>query len=345
MSNKTKEIKDKNIWDTFVIAQKEHTFLHAWAWGSLNKVMGDKVFRLGLYEHEKLIAVALIIKVHAKRGNFLFMPHGPIFTESENRYEILKNFIEKFKQIAKSEKVNFIRVSPLLLDTEKNKEYFKKLDFRPAPIYMHAETTWALDIGPPEHPVSDYDLMMGMRKNTRNLIRRAEKEGVKIISGTSTEFIHEFLTLYKKTAQKHGFVAFSDKFIQEEIKKFNGDAKIYLAQWHNKIISAAIIVFYGNSAFYHHGANSNEYNKIPAAYLLQWQIIKDAKNEGKTYYNFWGISKDEANKKHPWYGLSFFKKGFGGYRTDYMHAQDLPLNYGYWINYIIEKIRIWKRGI
>lgn len=361
MSSKIKEIEDKNIWDKFITPQNVYTFVQSWEWGELNKSMGDRIWRFGLYKNEELIAVALVIKVHARRGNFLFVPHGPIisskFKVQNSKYEILKNFTDEFKNLAKKERVNFIRVSPLLLDTEENKEYFKKLGFRPAPIYMHAETTWTLIIGESGRPILDYNLIMGMRKNTRNLIRRAEKEGVEIISGTSSELINEFLKLYKKTSKKHNFVPFSDEYIYEEIKNFNGNARIYLAKWQNKILSSAVIVFYGHSAFYHHGANSLENNKIPAAYLLQWQVIKDAKEDGKKYYNFWGIAKDELNKKpriqiknllrgkHPWHGLTFFKKGFGGYKTDYMHAQDLPLNYKYWKSYLIEKIRLWRRGV
>ena len=47
-----KEIQNKNTWDGFVTAQKEHTFLHSWAWGEFNEAMGDNVWRFGFYERE-----------------------------------------------------------------------------------------------------------------------------------------------------------------------------------------------------------------------------------------------------------------------------------------------------
>ena len=77
------EIKEKQVWEDFVTSQAEHSFLHSWAWGEFNKSMGDKIWRLGVYDENQLIAVALLIKVHAKRGNFLFVPHGPVLDEDK----------------------------------------------------------------------------------------------------------------------------------------------------------------------------------------------------------------------------------------------------------------------
>jgi lipid II:glycine glycyltransferase (peptidoglycan interpeptide bridge formation enzyme) len=190
---------------------------------------------------------------------------------------------------------------------------------------------------------------MGMRKNTRNLIRRAEKEDVEIISGDSCNLIDVFMKMYRETAKKHSFVPFSEKYIRGEINSFTADkhgyAKIYLAKYKEVYIAGAAIVFWGHSAYYHHGASAALYGKIPSSYLLQWQAIKDAKKAGKKFYNFWGIAKNENDKNNPWYGLTFFKKGFGGERTDYLRAQDLPLNKKYFVNFAIEKYRLWKRGV
>lgn len=348
-------IKQNSTWDSFVTNQKTHTFLHSWAWGEFNKNMGDKVWRFGVYNENELIAVMLLIKVHSRAGNFLFVPHGPISISGEKcrmqnakcksinkKSKILEIFTEKFKEIAKQENVNFIRISPLLKRTEKNAELFKNLGYKKAPRYMHAENTWKLKLDKTEE-----DLLMDMRKNTRNLVRRAEKERVEIVSGTTQEFIDEFLKLYKETAKKHNFTPFSKKYIEEEIKNFAkyNNALVYLAKWQKKILSSAIIIFYGNSAFYHQGANSLENTKIPAAYLLQWQVIKDAKEHGKQFYNFWGVAEDEKNKKHPWHGLTFFKTGFGGYRVNYLEAQDLKLNSKYFLNYLYDKYVSWKRGV
>ncbi|RJQ26855.1 peptidoglycan bridge formation glycyltransferase FemA/FemB family protein, partial [Candidatus Parcubacteria bacterium] len=83
--------------------------------------------------------------------------------------------------------------------------------------------------------------------------------------------------------------------------------------------------------------------KTPASYLLQWEAIKDAKKEGLSTYNFWGIAKDD-DPRGAWHGLSQFKKGFGGQRLDFVHSQDLPLTKKYWLSYLIDYVTKIKKG-
>ncbi len=350
------EITDKQLWDSFVTSQPNHTFLHSWAWGEFNEAMGDKVWRLGIFSPPyeggegggSLVAVALVVKVHAKRGNFLFVPHGPILApgekistfQSASWRTIFKLLVEQIKEIAKQEKVSFIRISPLLEDTAENKHIFRALGFRPAPIHMHAETTWTLDLSPTEEM-----LLMGMRKTTRNLIRRAIKDGAETKAGASDGDVEVFYDLYKETVNRHNFTPFSLTFIQNQVKIFADTAGVQVfTAWHNgKAIASALIVFYGNSAFYHHGASIP--SNIPAAYLLQWEAIREAKRRGHKFYNFWGIIKEDTPKNHPWQGITLFKKGFGGFQTDYLHAQDMPLSWRYWPNYMLETMRRMRRRL
>lgn len=335
------EIQNRNVWDKFVTSQPHHTFLHSWAWGEFNEMLGDKVWRFGISTDDELVAAALLIKVHARRGNFLFIPHGPVFHETCNTQHATKIFVERFKEVAEKERVNFIRISPLLKNNEENRKVFGRLGFRPAPIHMHAETTWSLDLTQDESV-----LFMNMRKTTRNLIRRSVKEGVIIKTGVAENDVEIFYNLYKETVMKHRFTPFSLSYLKNQVKIFSvGDGiRVFTAWYNNEPIASAIVVFYGASAFYHHGASSTKYPKIPAAYLLQWAAIKEAKRRGHKLYNFWGIVPKD-NFKHPWAGITFFKKGFGGFQTDYIHAQDLPLSWKYWPNYIFETTRRIRRRL
>lgn len=356
-----KEIHDQKIWDNFVLAYAEKTFLHAWQWGEFNCATGDppslrtrrgasegqgKIWRFGIYEDEKLFGVALIIKIVAKRGTFFFCPHGPLIDwNHETHFSLLLEYIKK---LAQQENVHFIRISPLL---KQNPSFLQKTDytkssprhqfgimgFRSAPIHMHAETTWTLDLTPTEE-----QLLAAMRKTTRNLIHRAEREGVNVEIGESEQLIDIFYHLHSKTVERQHFVPFSKKYIAEEVKAFTpGNIIVAIAKLGAMPTAGAIVPLDNVGGYYHHGASIP--SKIPAAYLLQWRIIQALKKRGLRYYNFWGIAPTD-NPKHPWHGLSLFKQGFGGYRTDYVHAQDLPLSWHYWINYTIESLRRWKRG-
>jgi len=333
---KIQEITNKSDWENFVVTQNPNTFLHAWSYGEMQKNLGEKVAHFGCYENNTLVGVALGITVTAKRGKFLFCPHGPIVINNDP--EKIEALILALKKFAQENRLAFLRTSPLELQTSGNNDLYKKLGMRPAPMHMHAEMMWVLDIKP-----SEEELMKGMRKTTRNLVRRAEKDGVKIRISRDVKDLDLFEQVYKETVDRENFVGFSRKYLEAEFNALNEDGQVFLAlaEYQGDIISTALITVYGNTGFYHQGASTRKHAKVPGAYLLQWEIIRELKRLGKERYNFWGITDDP---KHPWAGLSLFKQGFGGYREDYLHAQDLPLKPSYWITYLIEQIRRKKRG-
>ncbi len=108
-----------------------------------------------------------------------------------------------------------------------------------------------------------------------------------------------------------------------------------------EVLAGAIILFWGNQAFYHHGASVS--TKIPASYLLQWKAIIEAQKRGIKVYNLWGIAPEDK-PNHPWRGLTLFKKGFGGREIKYIHAHDFPLSPFYTLARTVETVRRIKKG-
>ncbi|MBI3335569.1 MAG: peptidoglycan bridge formation glycyltransferase FemA/FemB family protein [Candidatus Portnoybacteria bacterium] len=341
-------MNDKKIWEGFLAGIEQKTFLHSWVWGEFSKAMGERIWRLGICDNEKLEGVILVVRIEAKRGRFLFVPHGPIFESSKFKVQSsklqskVKSLVDCLRNIAKEEHCSFVRISPIWEDTEANREVFRKLGFRSAPMHMHSELTLIMDISK-----SEEEILQGMRKTTRNLVRRGGKEGVEVVKGS----LDEFYPIFAQTAKRQGFVRFSRDYMEEELKafntkykilntKYNQSAEIFLAKYQGEILAGAFIVFYGDTAYYHHAASVH--SKIPAAYTLVWEIIKEVKKRGMEQFNFWGVVP-EADTKHPWWGLSLFKRGFGGKEWNLMHAQDLPFSWKYWISWGIEKARKLKR--
>ena len=330
------EIVNKNEWETFVLSQKPNTFMHGWNYGEMQKSLGEEIIRYGYFYENVLLGVAMGVTVTAKRGNFLFCPHGPIVRD--NNTAVTRELLFALIKFAKEKGLSFLRTSPLELQKNDETGLYKELGMRPAPMHMHAETMWVLNIKP-----SEEDLMKGMRKTTRNLVRRAERDGVKIRISRDIKELDVFESVYKETAQREKFVGFSREYLEAEFNAFINDGQVFLAfaDYQGEVISTALITIYGNTGFYHQGASTRKHAKVPGAYFLQWEIIRELRRLGMERYNFWGISDDQ---KHPWAGLSLFKQGFGGYREDYLHAQDLPLKPSYWLTYLIEQIRRKKRG-
>jgi len=64
-------------------------------------------------------------------------------------------------------------------------------------------------------------------------------------------------------------------------------------------------------AIYLYGASSNEQRQLMPNYLLQWEAIRWAKQEGATTYDFWGIPETD-DQGEAMAGVYRFKSGWGG---------------------------------
>ena len=349
MKFELREIKDKNIWEDFLYSVEEKTFLQSWNWGDFNKKMGSDIFRYGIYQSEKLVATAFVFKVKARRGSFIFLPHGPNLKKVDFSFkkEILKFLLEKLKKIAKKENCVSVKIAPLWSRIKENTSVFKELSFKEAPAHIHPDITWELNLN-----TNKEDLLLGMRKTTRYLIRKAEKnEDIQIIKSRKIEDVNKFNKIYQTTKSRHGFTPFSLNYLKNQFNSFIKDDQtlILLAKYKDEIIASGIFIFWNDIGFYHHGASSLKYPKIPASYLLVWRAIEEAKERGCKRFNFWGTAPvsetGKYNKKHPWAGLTLFKMGFGGYSKKYVKTQDFIISPKYWLSFIFEKMRKIKRGL
>jgi len=336
---KVKEIQNKDQWEKFVLNYPKANFLQSWNWGLFNENLGAKIFRLGFFKQKKLLGVCLLIKKQAKRGAYLECPAGPLIKWEELSF--FQKFIKEIKAISQREKCHFVRVRPQVLDSLVNRSLFKKHGFISAPMHLHAETTWQINV-----LKNEAQLLKEMRKNTRYLIKKSMKMNIKIKISKDWQDIKVLYRLQKETAKRHHFSPFSYFYFLEEFKAFvkDGQALLFKAIWQNKVLAIALVIFYNQEAIYHYSASTSTFPKIPVAYALQWAIIKKAKEKGVKVYNLWGIAPTE-NKHHRFRGVTIFKKGFGGKRVDYLHANDLAITSYYWLIYIFEKIRKMHRHL
>ncbi|MCX6807949.1 MAG: peptidoglycan bridge formation glycyltransferase FemA/FemB family protein [Patescibacteria group bacterium] len=354
MQIKLEQIQDSYLWNNFIVHNFSfYSFLQSWEWGELHELENHKVWRIGIYKTEEssnhkaeLIGVMQIIKIAARRGTHLFCPHGPLI--KSDYFEVLQEILPELKKLAKKENANFIRFNPINKATLENQAAYKMLGFRQAPIHIHAETTWIVDLKD-----SEEILMQNLRKTTRYLIRRAEKEGVKIKTDNSKSAVDLFYKLHKKHSSRengHKYTAFSKTFIDRLFQVFANNKQpatsnqTLISAWYKNECEASLsTIKFGNFCVYYLGASDVKHPQFSPSYLLQWHAILEAKKSGCEFYNFWGVSPNN-DPKHPIYGVSQFKKGFGGFGYELLHAQDLILSWKYWLNWVVETVRRYKRG-
>jgi lipid II:glycine glycyltransferase (peptidoglycan interpeptide bridge formation enzyme) len=275
----------------------------------------------------------------ARRGIYLECAGGPLFYGELRRF--LPVLVANLKAIGQKESCIFVRIRPQLSSNEEHKRIFRENGFLNSPMHLYAETTWQLNV-----EKSEEQLLKEMRKTTRYLIKKAIKDGVTIETSLAPEDIDILYKLQLETAKRHRFVPFSKNYFLEELKVFapENKIKIFKAIYGGEVLAIALILAYGDQAVYHYSGSSLGANKVPASYLLQWEAIKWIKQKGGKIYNFWGIAPTD-DSHHRFAGVTLFKKGFGGYRVDYLHAQDLPLNLKYWLIYLFESLRKISRRL
>ena len=90
----------------------------------------------------------------------------------------------------------------------------------------------------------------------------------------------------------------------------------------NKIaLSSIITAKYGDKVWTIHGGNSTVLRSLNSNYLIYYEIIKDAVNEGYKTIDFFGTSYNPS-QNDPEYGIWLFKKRLGGEYCEFIGEFD-----------------------
>src|SRR3989338_2864106 len=105
-----KQIVEVGDWEAFVRAQPFTPFVQSFHYGDFHHNMGESYWIAGVYEGNTLVGGSLIVSVHARRGNFLYLPYGPLVSPAlETSYEeVLRELSGWLKELAKKEDYAFI---------------------------------------------------------------------------------------------------------------------------------------------------------------------------------------------------------------------------------------------
>lgn len=325
-------------WDQILATHPEANFLQSSAWAKVNEAVGHKVI-LHDFGHNDL---CLMIIKKAKRGTYMEIPGGPLL-DWKNTAKTSAIF-QEIRSLARAEHCAFVRFRPQLLNTPENQKIIAKTGARPAPMHLHAEHTVILDL-----TQSEETLLANMRRQTRYEVRRSQKLDIKIKVRTDRKIFEEFHQVQKETAAKQHFIPSDLQTLLAQHDAFGENAKMYIAyteqDGERANIAYGLILIHGAEAEYFEAASTDLNRRLPGAYALQWQVIRDLKKLGIKRYNLWGIAP--ANQPHHRYAkVTTFKTGFGGEVVEYIHAHDIIIGrIKYLFNLIIETVRKKRRRL
>lgn len=294
-------------WDDFVSAQTCGSFLQSAKWFEFQNFLGNKSMRLAVVDDSNnLLASCLLIQDNLSLGmKSLSAPYGPVVKNNlsfDQKKEVLYLLKKEIDKIIKKELL--LLFEPMTDDLE-IKKIFNELGFKPYQKIIQPRHTLILDITKEKEI-----LLADMHQKTRYNINLATKKGVKIIITNEKKYLEEFYNLLVKTGKRQKFSIAGFGYFEKLLAKT--DSKIYLAEYEGKIIAANVMIYFGKNATYLYGATSDENKNVMAPYLLQWQAICDAKENGFEKYDFWGVAgeKDLTDREKDWQGITRFKTGF-----------------------------------
>ena len=322
-------------WDKIIKKYPEANFLQSPAYGKMNELLGAKVIMEDFGNDQ----CALMIVRDAKRGRYLEIPCGPLLNWNDKT--AVKKAFEKIKEVAKREKCIFVRIRPQLLATAENLKLLEELELKKSPMHLAAEHTVMIDLTKKED-----ELLANMRRQTRYEVRRAEKQGIKVKKDNSEEIFKEFHKVQSETAKRQGFIPPSLKTLLAEKEAFGDQIQIYVAETEDgKKIAYGMMICSGKEADYYEAASTELNRKLPGAYALLWQAMRDFKVASYERFNLWGIAP-AGQPNHRYAGVTTFKTGFGGEVIEFVPAHDLIISkVGYLKDYLVETVRKKKRHL
>lgn len=153
---------------------------------------------------------------------------------------------------------------------------------------------------------SEEELWAAVHSKHRNVIRKAEKDGV--IISYADEYKEACRNLINETAVRQHINTISDESF-DEMKK-NPNVDFWVALYNDKVVGASILEWSPYSSYYIYGGSA-EHTHAGAMNLLHWEAIKKMKERGVKRYDFVGarINPLPGSKQE---GIQRFKSRFGG---------------------------------
>jgi len=233
------------------------------------------------------------------------------------------------------ERLDFVRLEPRVINEEEIKT-LEKLGFRTTKSFTQPECTAIVDLSK-----SEEELLATMSDSTRYNVRNVERKGVQIRKG-DTRDIETFEKLLMETAKRHKFTTdvHPDYFKKQyEVLNEKGMIEVFVAEFEKEPLAVSLVTFFGDTTTYLHAASSRSQPRLRAPYLLVWKSMLEGKNQGHKYFDFWGVSPENASSSHPWSGVTSFKLSFGAERKCYAPVFDLPTSNKYLLSKFIELAR------
>ena len=299
--------------------------LQTWAWGDFQIGEGHKVYRLGVFDQQKMVSGYTVSfhdipKLNYSVGTLL---RGP---------KIDDDMIKNIKKIAQDENAIFVKFEPdviqktfdqnLVLDKEFTVDTnFPSLVVSPkVAFYPHS---FIVDLTKTED-----QLFESMSPKTRYNIKLANRHNVIVSKETHDKGFEIYLSLLMATTKRQGFYLHTESYhrhLWEKLKNSNL-IDIFIASHDGEVLAAFMLFKKDDRLFYPYGASIDKKREVMAPNLLMWEAIKYGQSLGLKSFDTWGCLGPNAKEGEMGFGFHKFKQGYGGTLVQFVGTYDLIIN-------------------
>ena len=319
---------DEGAWQALLGRCAAGDFLHDWAWAAVAAFDGQPQRRFVLEDEGEIVALVAAQERRLPLGRaFWYVPHGPVLDYADARAtDWLRAVTIGLREVGRGARVVAAKLEPRLEADAPAVAMFARL--RPDPRPVQVGQTRLVELP------DDEALMAAFDKDTRYAIRRSSREGVVVgvvTDAADTTGIDALHGLVLETQRRAGFP-------RPPIERYRiawqglaaaGRASILEARRGEELLASGMLVVEGDRSFYLFAGSRREESGEPkhyASYLLQWEMMRRARELGSRTHDLWGIAPEGAGPEHAWYGVGLFKKGFDGRAVRWAGTWDVVID-------------------
>lgn len=305
--------EDKS-WDDFLARTPGGSHIQTSKWSQVKAQLGWKAFRIIATKDDRTIGGAQVLIRPLTLGRTIgYVPRGPVLEEKQST--LVQQIINAIKRIAQNEKCLMMVIQPPRND-QNLAEALSNSDFRRTSFEVAPTATIIIDL-----EADHNEILARMKRGTRYNIRLSTRKPITISEGKQQD-IEVFYDLLRSTGERENFRVFLKNYYHQMWRKFDpgGNIKLFLAKYNAQIVSAQLVIVFGDTVVNKFSVWSGEYGNCKPNERVYWSVMQWAKSHGYRYYDLEGIDRAAAEVLVEGGALpesmrstdTHFKLGFGG---------------------------------
>jgi lipid II:glycine glycyltransferase (peptidoglycan interpeptide bridge formation enzyme) len=325
---------DDPEWDAFLASCPTGHHVQTSLWAQVKSELGWEALRIKILRSGEIIAGAQIMVRNLKPfGSIGYVPKGPVFAPGCCDQSGI--VLEELLTLVSSNRLQLIAAQPPEQYPELE-DQFRLAGFCHSWLELVPTATIQLDLS-----ASKKELLGQMKRQTRQNIKRSEREGIEVRDGRPDD-IHTFYKIHQQTSQRQKFSPYPQKYFLKmwDLMAERGNLVNIIAEYEGEVVSSLLIVPFGRTVLAKVLGWSGNYPEKRPNDAVFWGAICWAKDHDYQWFDMEGIHRKGAQAilggsslpKEFRNSPDFFKLGFGG------NVILLPLAYDYVSNSIINRI-------